>query len=126
MARCWAPTTLFCPAKPCYFSCRLTGYQLAGKPDEQRSVKLSWQMQVTDPKGVPLVADAAARSPSPWRRKTKTGSPSFCRQFKIPPFAPGGAYHIKVTAHDEIAKTELTSQLDFQVRGHSVEPSPIL
>src|SRR5579862_8390589 len=53
------PNHAFLPGETVYFSCRLTGYQLAGKADEQRSVKLSWKMQVTDPKDVPLVSEAS-------------------------------------------------------------------
>jgi len=120
------PNHAFLPGETVYFSCRLTGYQLAGAPDEQRSVKLSWKLQVTDPAGVLLVQETSGEIAEPVATQDKNWFPKFLQQFKIPPFAPGGAYHIKVTARDEVAKTELTSQLDFQVRGHSVEPSPTL
>jgi len=120
------PSHAFLPGETVYFSCRLTGYQLAGAADEQRSVKLSWKMQVSDPNGIPLVSESSGEIAEPVARQDKNWFPKFLQQFKIPPFAPGGAYHIKVTARDEVAKTELTSQLDFQVRGHSVEPSDTL
>ncbi|HSR08413.1 MAG TPA: hypothetical protein VLM42_14765, partial [Bryobacteraceae bacterium] len=55
------PNHAFLPGETVYFSCRLTGYQLAGAGDEQRSVKLSWTMQVSDPKGVPLVSEASGQ-----------------------------------------------------------------
>ncbi len=120
------PSHAFLPGETVYFSCRLTGYQLAGTVDEQRSVKLSWKMQVSDPKGVPLVGEASGQIAEPVAAQDKNWFPKFLQQFKIPPFAPGGAYHINITARDEVAKTELTSQLDFRVRGHSVEPSDTL
>ena len=120
------PNHAFLPGETVFFSCRLTGYQLAGAADEPRSVKLSWKMEVTDPAGVALVKDSSGEIAEPVSTQDKNWFPKFLQQFKIPPFAPGGAYHIKVTARDEVAKTELTSQLDFPVRGHSVDPSPTL
>lgn len=120
------PSHVFLPGETLFFSCRLTGYQVATTKDEQRSVKLSWKLQVTDPAGVPLVSEASGEIAEPVSTQDKNWYPKFLQQFKIPPFAPGGAYHIKVTARDEVANTELASQLDFQVRGHTVEPSATL
>jgi len=120
------PSHVFLPGETLFFSCRLTGYQVATTKDEQRSVKLSWKLQVTDPAGVPLVSEASGEIAEPVSTQDKNWYPKFLQQFKIPPFAPGGAYHIKVTARDEVANTELASQLDFQVRGHNVEPSATL
>ena len=116
---------VFLPGETVFFSCRLTGYQTAVTGDEQRSVKLSWKMQVTDPSGVPLIGDSSGRIAEPVSPQDKNWYPKFLQHFDIPPFAPGGAYHIKVTARDEVAKAELNSQLDFQVRGHS-QSSPAL
>src|SRR5665213_2660462 len=59
------PSHAFLPGETVYFSCRLTGYQLAGAADEQRSVKLSWKMQVSDPSGVPLVSDSSGEIAEP-------------------------------------------------------------
>jgi hypothetical protein len=121
-----APNHVFLPGETVFFSCRLTGYQVATTGDEQRSVKLSWTLQVTDPSGVPLVSETSGEIAEPISRQDKNWYPKFLQHFNIPPFAPAGAYHIKVTAKDEVANTELTSQLDFQVRGHAVEPSSTL
>lgn len=120
------PNHVFLPGETVFFSCRLTGYQAAVTGDEQRSVKLSWKLQVTDPAGVPLVSDASGEIAEPISSQDKNWYPKFLHHFSVPPFAPGGAYHIKVTARDEVAKAELTSELDFEVRGHAVEPSPTL
>ncbi len=120
------PNHAFLPGETVFFSCRLTGYQLAGAADEPHSVKLSWKMQVTDPAGVALIKESSGEIAEPVATQDKNWYPKFLQHFNIPPFAPGGGYHIKVTARDEVAKTELTSQLDFQVRGHPVEPSPTL
>jgi hypothetical protein len=121
-----APNHMFLPGETVFFSCRLTGYQAAVTGDDQRSVRLTWKIEVTDPVGIPLVSESSGEIAEPVSVQDKNWYPKFLQHFNIPPFAPGGAYHIKVTARDEVAKTELTSQLDFQVRGHAVEPSPVL
>jgi hypothetical protein len=116
----------FLPGESVFFSCRLTGYQSAVTGDNQRSVKMSWTLEVTDPSGIPLVADTKGEIAEPIFPQDKNWYPKFLHHFNIPPFAPGGAYHIKITARDEVGKADLTSQLEFQVRGHAVEPSPVL
>jgi len=121
-----APTHVFLPGESVFFSCRLTGYQAAVTGENQRSVKMSWTLDVTDPSGTPLVAGIKGEIAEPISPQDKNWYPKFLHHFNIPPFVPGGAYHIKVTARDEVAKADLTSQLDFQVRGHAVEPSPTL
>ena len=120
------PNHAFLPGETVFFSCRLTGYQPAVTGDNQRSVKMSWTLEVTDPSGIPLVAGTKGEIAEPISPQDKNWYPKFLHHFNIPPFAPGGAYHIKITARDEVAKADLTSQLEFQVRGHAVEPSPVL
>ncbi len=116
----------FLPGETVFFSCRLTGYQPAVTGDNQRSVKLSWTLEITDPAGLPLVPGTKGEIAEPLAPQDKNWYPKFLHHFNIPPFAPGGTYHIKVTARDEIAKADLTSQLEFHVRGHAVEPSSTL
>jgi hypothetical protein len=120
------PTHVFLPGESVFFSCRLTGYQAAITGENQRSVKMSWTLDVTDASGIPLVAGIKGEIAEPISPQDKNWYPKFLHHFNIPPFVPGGAYHIKVTARDEVGKADLTSQLDFQVRGHAVEPSPVL
>ena len=120
------PNHAFLPGESVFFSCRLTGYQSAVTGDNQRSVKLSWTLEVTDPSGIPVVAGAKGEIAEPIFPQDKNWYPKFLHHFNIPPFVPGGAYHIKITARDEVAKADLTSQLEFQVRGHAVEPSVAL
>lgn len=120
------PNHAFLPGESVFFSCRLTGYQSAVTGENQRSVKMSWTLEVTDPAGTPLVPGTKGEIAEPLLPQDKNWYPKFLHHFNIPPFAPGGVYHVKVTARDEIAKADLTSQLDFQVRGHAVEPSAVL
>jgi hypothetical protein len=117
------PAHVFLPGESVFFSCRLTGYQTALAGDEQRSVKLAWRIQVNDPSGVPLAPEMTGRIAEPVSPQDKNWYPKFLGTFVVPPFGPGGTYRILVNAKDEVGGTELTSQLDFQVRGHAVETS---
>jgi hypothetical protein len=116
----------FLPGETVFFSCRISGYQIAGKEDEPRSVKIAWQVQVSDPTGRALTPGASGRIEEPVSRQDKNWLPKFLYNFEIPPFVLGGTYHIKASAKDEVGGSEFSSQLDFNVRGHIVEPSGTL
>ena len=120
-----APTYEFVPGETAYFSCRITGYQLA-KNDEQQSVKLSWQMRVLDPSGVPLEKDKSGRIEDAVLPQDKDWKPKVLASFIIPGFVPTGTYHIPVKLKDEVAGTEISTDLSFQVHGHNVQTSDTL
>ena len=121
-----APSRVFIPGETIFFSARLTGYQMAATGDEQRSVKLSWSLQVSDPSGVALEPPSAGRIEDRVLPEDKNWLPKFLHSFTVPPYAASGAYRIAVTVKDEVAGVEITSPLDFQVRGVDVEPSETL
>jgi hypothetical protein len=73
-----APSHVFIPGETVFFSCRLSGYQMATTGDEQRSVKLAWQIQVSDPAGVAVELPAAAALKNLFFRRIRTGCRSFC------------------------------------------------
>ncbi|MEQ1883519.1 MAG: hypothetical protein ABL967_00535 [Bryobacteraceae bacterium] len=113
---------VFLPGERVYLSCRFAGYAIAGTADEQKSVKLSWQVEAADGSGVPLAPRAAGRLEQQIFTQDKDWRPKFVWEFVIPPFAPGGTYTVTVHAKDEVGGTELTSRLDIGVRGRDVEP----
>lgn len=115
----------FLPGETAYFSCRLSGYQIEKKGDSQR-VKLSWEIQILDPAGIPIEKPKAGRIEDQLLPEDKDWIPKFLATFTVPPFAPSGAYRIQVSAKDELAGTELGAALPFKVRGHDVEPSATL
>lgn len=120
-----APTYEFVPGETAYFSCRITGYRTA-KNGDQQSVKLTWQMRELDPSGVPLDKDRSGKIEDTVLPQDKDWKPKFLVSFVIPGFVPTGTYHIPVKVKDEIAGTEISTDLPFQVAGHSVEPSDTL
>ena len=113
----------FSSGETVYFSCRLMGYQTATTGDEQHSVKLSWQLHVSDPAGIAVVPDAAGRIDAPVFSQDKNWRPKFVYSFVIPPFAPGGTFRIETKVRDEVGSSEVNAQLNLKVRGREVEPS---
>lgn len=120
------PSHVFLPGETVFFSCRLNGYQMATTGDEERSVKLAWRIQVSDPAGVALELPSAGRIVEPVLPQDKSWLPKFSHSFVVPPYAVGGAYRIAVEVKDEVGGNEITSQLDVQVRGLEVEPGDTL
>ena len=121
-----AANHVFLPGETVFFSCRWAGYEMAAGADEQRSMKLAWRMQVTDPAGVPIVTEASGRIAEQVLAQDKNWYPKFLQSWTVPTYAISGSYRVKVLAKDEVSGKELTSTLDFQVRGHAVEPSETL
>jgi len=121
-----APSHVFIPGETVFFTCRLSGYQMATTGDEQRSVKLAWQLQVSDPAGVAVEPPSAGRIDEPVLPQDKNWLPKFLHSFVVPPYAVGGAYRIAVQVKDEVGGTEIMSQLEVQVRGIEVEPGATL
>ena len=120
------PSHVFLPGERVYVSCRFSGYAVAGKTDEQRSVKLSWQAEATDGAGVLLAKGSSGKIEQQVFTQDKDWRPKFLYEFIVPPFAPGGTYKLTVRAKDEVGGTDLTSTMEFPVRGREVEPSPTL
>jgi hypothetical protein len=116
----------FLPGETAYFSCRLAGFQTFVKDkdrEDNRTVKLAWDLRVTDPAGILIDKPAQGRIEAELVREDKNWIPKFLVSFVIPPFAPGGSYRITAHIRDEVASQEITGTLELRVRGHAVEPS---
>lgn len=119
----------FLPGETAYFSCRIAGFQTLVKDkdrEDERSAKLAWDLRVADPVGVLIDKLAQGRIESNLVREDKNWVPKFLVSFVIPPFAPSGTYRITAHIRDEVTAQEVTSTLEFKVRGHEVEPSDVL
>ncbi len=118
-----APGYEFVPGETAHFSCRIAGFGSA-KKDEARTVKLSFNMRVVDPDGVPIEKDKSARIDETLSARDNNWVPRFLETLTVPAFAPSGSYHLHVTVTDEIASAEASTDLQFMVRGHAVETGP--
>jgi len=113
----------FLPGETVWFSARIAGFesQIAG---DNRNVKLSWQVRIMDPDGVPVEPPKSGRLDESLRTQDKDWVPKFVVSFLLPSFIPGGNYHIPVTVKDELAGgSEISGDLEFHVRGENIEPS---
>src|SRR5262245_26217779 len=90
----------FLPGERVWFSCRISGFRIDNKDDEQH-VKLAWQMQVGDPAGVLIEKPRSGRIEDRLLPEDKEWRPKFLASFQIPSFAVGGTYKIPVTVKDE-------------------------
>ena len=115
----------FVPGESAHVSCRVAGFRTSTK-DESQLVKLAWTMHVVDPDGVPIQTDKSGRIEETLTARDKNWAPKFLVALTVPSFAPSGQYHVRVTVTDEIAAAEVSGELEFNARGHPVEPSPTL
>jgi hypothetical protein len=120
-----APEYMFVPGETAYFSCRVTGYRIVRKEEEQ-NVKLAWQMSVVDPSGVEVEKDQAGRIEDRLLPQDKNWMPKFISSFVVPPFAPSGTYRVVVKIADEAGGVDTAGELSFQVHGRAVERSDTL
>ncbi len=79
-----------------------------------------------DPAGVPIEQDKSGVIEENILPQDKDWRPKFLASFIIPGFAPTGVYHVALTVKDEIAATQTTADVPFQVRGRTVQPSETL
>jgi hypothetical protein len=118
----------FLPGETIYWSFRVRGYQVkkteneAGDPES--SMKLTWAVQATDPKGVPIAKEQSGHVEARVFDQDKDWTPRAADSFIVPPLAPNGTYHATVTVKDESG--EAASTLEFKVRGDKIEPNDTL
>ena len=105
-----------------WFSARVTGYQREAREPDQ-GVRLSWEVRVTDPAGVPIEPPRKGSINELLRAEDKDWVPKITSMFSVPSYAPRGEYKIAVTVKDEIANTSIAAETPFQVRGEELPPS---
>ncbi len=115
----------FLPGETGWFSCRIAGFQAEQKGQDQHA-RLSWQLHVADAAGVLIEKPQADVIDETLHSEDKDWVPKFLVSFLLPPFAPGGTYKIAVSIKDELAKAEVSGELEFHVRGEPVAPSETL
>jgi hypothetical protein len=118
----------FLPGETIFWSFRMRGYKIKKTEtetgDQESRMKLTWTLRATDPQGVPIDKERSGHVEARLFEQDKDWTPRAADSFVVPPFAPNGIYHATVTVKDESGET--TSQLEFKVRGDTVEPSDTL
>jgi hypothetical protein len=116
----------FVPGETVYYSFQATGYATAPGEQESRKVRLDYQIDVFDSKGVPVLETIKSVMDTVISDQDKDWKPKIRSEFLIPTFAPPGIYKIKVSLTDTIARTSAAAESSFEVSGHAVESSPEL
>lgn len=109
----------YLPGEVVWFSARLTGYSREVIDDDAGldHVRLTWQVRPSDPAGTLIVPPLRGVLEETLRPEDKTWTPKFVVSFELPSYAPRGTYKIPVVVRDDIAKSEVTGQMEFRVRG---------
>jgi hypothetical protein len=116
------PSFTFVPGQFVFLSFEVGGYQVS--PD--RKIHLSYKVEASDPKGVPIVETMANTLDTTLSEEDKNWKPKMRQQILLPPLAGSGAYKIAMQVTDDLAKATVSQQVSLQVRGHEVEPSDTL
>ena len=118
----------FLPGETIFWSFRVKGYHINKTAndvgDEESRMKLTWALRATDPKGVTIEKERAGHVEARLFDQDKDWTPRAADSFVLPPFAPNGIYHATVTVKDETG--EAKAELEFKVRGDTIEPSDTL
>lgn len=118
----------FLPGETVFWSFRVKGYHVNKTAnelgDEESRMKLTWTLRATDPKGVLIEKERAGHVEARLFDQDKDWTPRAADSFVVPPLAPNGIYRATVIVKDE--KGEAKSELEFKVRGDTIEPSDAL
>ncbi len=117
-------SSYFMSGETVFLSFQVSGYRPLG--EEEQSIKLNWRLQATDPAGVLITKPQSGEIATSLSREDKHWMPKVRQIIQLPPFGPSGAYHLGVWLKDEVANTDARKDIEFQVRGRDVAPSPVL
>jgi len=117
----------FTPADTVYLTFELDGWKKLEKPNyEGAKLRLTWAVEATDPAGTPIAAPSSGKVDTDITAEDKHWLPRVRYNVLVPPAAPGGTYHLKIKAHDELGNADATADVPFQVAGRDVAPSDTL
>jgi hypothetical protein len=113
----------FVPGETVFYSFQVAGYGTTPGEPESRKVRLDYEINVFDPKGVPIIEKIQSVLDTVISDQDKEWKPKIRSEFLIPTFAPPGIYKIKVVLTDTIAKANAAVESSFEVSGRAVQPS---
>ena len=109
----------YLPGETVWFSGRVNGFlrETADKDAGLDHVRVTWQLRALDPAGTLLMPPMRGVVEETLRLEDKTWVPKFTASFEVPQYVVRGLYKIPVTIRDDLAKTEVSGQIEFRVRG---------
>ncbi len=114
----------YLPGETVWFTGRVTGF-LRETPDKDAGldhVRIAWQLRATDSGGTLVVPPQRGVVDEMLRPEDKNWVPKIAASFEVPQFAARGLYKIAVTFRDDVAKAEVSGQIEFRVRGEDAPP----
>lgn len=116
---------VFLTGTQAYLRFEIRGYKKIEKNDDE-FVQLAWEMEITDPAGVPIVESKKGKIAKQIFPEDKAWKPIVRQDALVPPLGPSGEYRVRVKVRDDYANVETQASAVFSVRGRDVEPSATL
>lgn len=115
----------YLPGETVWFSARLNGFlrEALDKDAGLDHVRLTWQLRAADPSGTLIVPPLRGVVDETLQPEDKAWVAKFGANFEVPQYAVRGTYKISVTVRDEIAKRDVSGQMDLRVRGEDAPPA---
>lgn len=107
------------PGETVWFEARVNGYQRDVRDQDENldHARVSWQVRAEDEGSTLIAPPARGIVDETLRPEDKTFTPKVLVSFLIPQFAPRGTYKVILTVRDELAKKDLTGNVEFRVTG---------
>ncbi len=111
-----APDFRFAAGESVFLDFQIANYTRS----EDDKVSLTWNAQVQDASGVPVIVPQFGKVMTELTPEDKKWEPKVRLEIPIPPHALSGTYKVSVLVTDDLAKTTATRDFTFQVRGHEI------
>jgi hypothetical protein len=112
--------TGFVPGETVYVSFEVVNFTLA---KETQSVSLTWSVDATDPKGIPIIPQAKGTTKANLQPEDKDWRPRIRQSLVVPSPAPGGTYSIHLQTTDVNSAQSATADTKFTVSGPEFVPA---
>ena len=111
--------TVYRTGETLYLAFNVQGYTT----DRGNHIRLGYRIDALDFKGVPFVEPDEGRIDTELAPQDAKWSPRIRFAASLPPFADSGTYRFVLRVTDDLAKSQVTQEVPFQVRGRIVPPS---
>ncbi len=110
---------VFSPGETLYVAFHVQGYAV----DRQSRVHLTYRIDALDPAAVPFVEPEISKIDTELAPQDAKWMPRVRFSPALPPFVDSGKYKFRIQVTDELAKSQVSQELIFQVKGRDVDAS---
>ncbi|HEY3837923.1 MAG TPA: hypothetical protein VGL72_15180 [Bryobacteraceae bacterium] len=112
----------FVPGETIYLSFDVENYSLT----KEQGTAVSWVVEATDPKGVPIVPPAEGKKQATLQAEDKNWLPRARQAIILPTLCTGGLYSIHIKVTDQNSKDTAEADTKFKVSGPELPATPEL